>query len=113
MAEFYIIDENKKIIETSGNMLQLRLSCNEMNQRVGGNCEVISSDEYNNIPWHEVYKNKQLHDLSEDMQKRIDLRFVCEGCSLIVASESDLEYCVGDDGLAEYQYCSDCETLYN
>lgn len=112
MAKFYIIDENKEIIDSGDNMLALRMSCQEMNQRLGGNCEVISENDYKNISWNKVYAGKQLHDLSEEHQKLIDLRFVCEGCSVIVETESDLEYCVNDGG-TEYQYCSDCEEMYN
>lgn len=64
------------------------------------------------IKWQEQYEGKQFHDLSEKEQVQGDMRFVCEGCSVIVRSECELEYVSGGDDLVEYQYCSDCAELY-
>lgn len=108
--KYYIIDEKKAIIDSNNNMLELRLLCHEMNQRLGGQCQVVSHDDYIKLPLHKIYKGKQIHELKTDIQSSIDLRFVCEGCSVIVSSECDLEYI--SDELAEYQYCSDCAITY-
>lgn len=65
------------------------------------------------MPWQEEHMGKQLQDLSEQEQKQADLRYVCEGCSLIVASECDLVYVSDEENQIEFQYCSDCAELYN
>ena len=59
------------------------------------------------MEWQEQHEGKQLQDLTLDEQNRGDMRFVCEGCSIIVKYESDLEYVVDDIGV-EYQFCEDC-----
>jgi len=42
---YHIVDENKKVIDSGKNSLELKLICNEMNNRLGGKCIVVSDRE--------------------------------------------------------------------
>jgi len=39
---WHIIDENNEIIDSSNNSFALRMSCHDMNSRIGGECQVVS-----------------------------------------------------------------------
>jgi len=45
MSKFYIVDEDFEIIDGGNNMLDLRLTCKELNDRIGGECRVIPNAE--------------------------------------------------------------------
>ena len=47
--KFFIIDEKNKIIASSNNMLELRIQCHNMNNRIGGNCKVVKKFELENM----------------------------------------------------------------
>ena len=48
------------------------------------------------------------HELNEQEQTKVELRFVCEGCGEIVLDESDLDYIYDEDCDSETQLCRDC-----
>ena len=46
---FHIVDRDLGIVDSSNNMLELRLTCNELNERFGdaeNKCEVMTTREY-------------------------------------------------------------------
>lgn len=47
--KFFIVDENDEIIDSSNNMLELRLQCYDMNNRIGGNCKVVKKSELKKV----------------------------------------------------------------
>lgn len=102
----------KKIIDTSDNMLSLRMACSDMNNKIGGKCEVVSHNDYIKLPLNRIYEGIQLDEVNESIREQMDLRFVCEGCSVVVNNECDLDY-IMDDADTEYQYCSDCAEIYS
>ena len=55
---YHIVDENKKIIDSSENSLELRLDCAKMNARLGGKCKVVSDGELKRICLNEGCKIK-------------------------------------------------------
>ena len=51
---FHIVDEDLDIVDSSNNMLELRLICDEVNYRFDSNCKVTSAEELS-----EEKQNKQ------------------------------------------------------
>jgi hypothetical protein len=46
---FHIIDEDNEIIDSSDNSLALKQTCFDMNNRIGGECQVVSQTELNKL----------------------------------------------------------------
>ena len=49
MMKFHIVDKDLDIVDSSNNMLELRLTCKELNERFGdaeNKCEVMTTREY-------------------------------------------------------------------
>ena len=52
MKKFHIVDKKLSVIDSSNNMLELRMSCHELNTRFpeeGNECEVFSTAQYNKM----------------------------------------------------------------
>ena len=43
--KFHIVDEDYEVIDSGNNMLELRLVCKGTNDRIGGECQVITNAE--------------------------------------------------------------------